>query len=245
MATVIIDNLTVSYHRHPAVHHISGQFASGSLTALTGPNGGGKSTLLKTIAGLMHADEGTVTTQSTANEITAYLSQASTLKRDFPISVLQLVASGAWQKVGAFGAINPELQTRAKQAIKDVCLEDVMTRDIASLSAGQFQRALFARLIMQDASLILLDEPFNALDSQTTSHLIEIIKRWHQEKRTVICILHDLEQIRLHFPQTILLARECLAWGETTEVLKHQAFTHHSLFHGDQSPTDEVCLQVS
>jgi zinc/manganese transport system ATP-binding protein len=245
MAAITIENLTVSYLRHPAIHHISGHFASGSLTALTGPNGGGKSTLLKTIAGLMKPDEGNITIHNPQGETTAYLPQASAVERDFPISVLQLVASGAWQQAGAFGTITSTMKAKAMQALTDVCLEDVAMRDIASLSSGQFQRALFARLIMQDAAIILLDEPFNAMDMQTTAHLLDIIKRWHQEKRTIICILHDLEQIRTHFPECILLARECLAWGNTGDVLQHKAFTHHALFHEHQDTSHEICWQAS
>jgi zinc/manganese transport system ATP-binding protein len=87
------------------------------------------------------------------------------------------------------------------------------------LSGGQFQRALFARVLVQDARLILLDEPFAAIDTATTRDLVALIGRWHAEGRTVIVVSHDMDLVRQNFPQTLLLAREAVAWGPTPEVL--------------------------
>ena len=81
------------------------------------------------------------------------------------------------------------------------------------------QRALFARLLLQDADIILLDEPFTAIDARTTADLLELVRRWHGESRTVVAVLHDIETVRQAFPQTLLLAREAVAWGETATVL--------------------------
>ncbi len=92
-------------------------------------------------------------------------------------------------------------------------------RPIGALSAGQFQRVLFARMLLQDARLILLDEPFTAIDARTTADLLEVVRRWHGERRTVVAVLHDLDQVRAHFPETLLLAREPVAWGPTGEAL--------------------------
>jgi len=90
---------------------------------------------------------------------------------------------------------------------------------VGSLSSGQFQRVLFARLLMQDAELILLDEPFNAMDSRTTAALLDLIHQWQAEGRTVVAVLHDDAQVRAHFNHTVLLARELVAWGPTAQVL--------------------------
>ena len=90
---------------------------------------------------------------------------------------------------------------------------------MGALSGGQFQRVLFARLLLQDASLILLDEPFRAVDTKTIADLIALILRWHGEGRTVLAALHDMEQVRAYFPMTLLIAREVVAWGETRKVL--------------------------
>jgi zinc/manganese transport system ATP-binding protein len=72
---------------------------------------------------------------------------------------------------------------------------------------------------VQDAQVILLDEPFNAVDSKTTAGLLGLVQQWHQQGRTVVAVLHDDEQVRQYFPQTLLLARELVGWGATAEVL--------------------------
>ena len=94
-----------------------------------------------------------------------------------------------------------------------------LERRIGDMSVGEFQRALFARLILHDARAILLDEPFAAVDAQTTSVLLDLVARWHEEGRTVIAVLHDLDLVRRRFPSTLLLARRCVAWGPTEEAL--------------------------
>ena len=104
-------------------------------------------------------------------------------------------------------------------ALATVDLVELADRPVGSLSGGQFQRVLFARLLLQDAAVILLDEPFRAVDTKTVADLIALIERWHREGRTVLAALHDIEQVRAHFPRTLLLAREVVAWGETRKVL--------------------------
>jgi zinc/manganese transport system ATP-binding protein len=105
------------------------------------------------------------------------------------------------------------------RALARVGLQDLADRPVGALSGGQFQRVLFARLILQDAALILLDEPFRAVDNQTIADLIRLIRSWHEEGRTVLAALHEIDQVRAHFPSTLLLAREVVAWGETRKVL--------------------------
>ena len=215
---VSVDNLTVSYRQHPALHHISGQFAPGSLTAVIGPNGSGKSTLLKSIMGLLKASGGCVRV-STPRARIAYLPQLTEIDRTFPMQVHDCVLLGCWSAVGAWRGVSDAMRSRADVAIHTVGLEGFEQRTVGSLSSGQFQRVLFARLLMQDADLILLDEPFNAMDSRTTAVLLDLIKQWHAQGRTVIAVLHDDAQVREHFDQTVLLARELVAWGDTAQVL--------------------------
>jgi zinc/manganese transport system ATP-binding protein len=239
--SVTLKNLTLSYNRHPAVHHVSGHFPSGSLTAIAGPNGAGKSTLLKAIAGLTRPDEGQVSIDKSPGERIAYLPQAADLQRDFPLSLLHMVCTGFWHITGGHGSITPAMKTTAQEAIANVGLRGLETRALSSLSAGQFQRALFARLLVQDASLILLDEPFNAIDESTTRHLMEIIARWHAESRTVICVLHDFEQIRQHFPDCLLLARESIAWGASATVLTPENLLNARFFRPDWNVPSTLC----
>jgi zinc/manganese transport system ATP-binding protein len=212
-----LDDLTLGYDRHPAVHHLSGEIASGSLTAIVGPNGAGKSTLLKGIAGAMSPLDGRLTLAR--GKRLAYLPQLADLDRSFPIHVYDLVAMGLWGSAGIFGRIGPGSKAKVEEAIAAVGLTGFERRPIGNLSGGQMQRALFARLLLQDADIILLDEPFTAIDARTTADLLALVQRWHGEARTVVAVLHDIETVRRAFPQTLLLARETVAWGETGEVL--------------------------
>ncbi|HVO69700.1 MAG TPA: metal ABC transporter ATP-binding protein [Aggregatilineaceae bacterium] len=214
-----LDNLTVCYNRHPAVHHLSGAFNSGSLTAIVGPNGAGKSTLLKAIMGLLPVTDGRIEHEVSTPRDIAYLPQQAQIDRGFPITVLDVVMLGHWQRVGVLGAVTTDLKAQAVAALAAVELADFQRRSIRSLSAGQFQRVLFARMLLQNARLILLDEPFTAIDARTTADLLDVVQGWHGERRTVIAVLHDLDQVRTHFPETLLMARSGIAWGETAQVL--------------------------
>ena len=211
-----LTDLTLGYDRHPAVHHLSGAIPTGSLTAVVGPNGAGKSTLLKSIAGALAPLSGSV---SCEGRKLAYLPQSAEIDRSFPIHVYDLVAMGLWGGCGIFGGIGGKAKSKIETAIAAVGLSGFETRAIGTLSGGQMQRALFARLLLQDADLILLDEPFAAIDARTTADLLALIARWHGESRTIVAVLHDIETVKRAFPQTLLLAREALAWGDTASVL--------------------------
>lgn len=226
--SVELRNLTVSYRQHPALHHLSGTFAAGSLTAVVGPNGAGKSTLLKSIAGLIpiapshpganDRAEGALMLKGPCQQL-AYLPQQSELDRGFPLSVRDCVLLGLWQVSGVWGAASQAMLARVDDALRTVGLQGFEQRPLGTLSSGQLQRALFARLLVQDAQLILLDEPVAAVDSKTSAALMALTLQWHREGRTVIVVLHDDAQVRQFFPQTLLLARECIAWGPTDAVL--------------------------
>ena len=215
---VSVRDLMVSYRRHPAVHHLSGSFECGSLTALVGPNGAGKSTLLKSFVGLVPIEHGSAVLGVERGQI-AYLPQRSEIDRSFPLTVLDCVLLGHWQRNGLHAGITPAAREAAVQALATVGLAGFERRSLATLSGGQFQRVLFARILLQDAQLILLDEPFAAVDEPTIDALMALILRWQAEGRTTIAVLHDFDLVRERFPQTLLLARQALGWGPTATVL--------------------------
>jgi len=215
---VHVHDLTVAYRGHPAVHHLSGEIVAGTLTAVVGPNGAGKSTLMGALGGTIREFEGRIERDPTLR--VAYLPQASALDRGFPVRVHDVVAMGLWSRIGSFGGLRREDRTRIDDALAAVGLAGFGQRWLGELSAGQVQRVLFARVLVQDAGLILLDEPFNAIDARTTADLLALLHRWQREARTVVAVLHDLDQVREHFEQVLLLARERVAWGPTAEVLR-------------------------
>jgi zinc/manganese transport system ATP-binding protein len=200
---------------------VSGEFASGSLTAVVGSNGAGKSTLLAAIAGVVRLGGGVVT--CTAWRQLAYLPQLSAVDRGYPLSVFELITLGGWRDFGAFRSPGAVVKERVGTAAETVGLAGRLKRRIDELSVGEFQRALFARLMLQDAAVILLDEPFAVVDAQTVSLLIDQVTRWHTEGRTVIAVLHDLELVQARFPSTLVLARRCIAWDATETALPAMA----------------------
>ena len=216
-SAVRLHDLTVAYRGHPAVHHLSGAFAAGAMTAVVGPNGAGKSSLLGVLGGALRGYEGRI--EHDAALRIAYLPQASALDRSFPVRVFDVVAMGLWARIGNFGTLRGAERTRVDEALAAVGLAGFGQRLLGELSAGQAQRVLFARVLVQDAKLILLDEPFNAIDARTTADLLALLHRWRHEARTVIAVLHDLDQVCANFEQTLLLAREQVAWGPTAQVL--------------------------
>jgi zinc/manganese transport system ATP-binding protein len=212
-------DVTLGYDRHPAVHHLSGEVAPGALLAVVGPNGAGKSTLFRGIVGILKPLAGSIGTGVLNVRDIAYLPQTVDIDRSFPISVFDFVGTGLWRRTGLFGGIGKAEQGEIAHALAAVGLNGFENRGIGTLSGGQMQRLLFARVLLQDARLIVLDEPFNAIDSKTTADLTELVRRWHAEKRTVVAALHDMDLVRANFPETLLLARTPVAWGVTAQVL--------------------------
>ncbi|MEH2506021.1 MULTISPECIES: metal ABC transporter ATP-binding protein [Bradyrhizobium] len=218
-AQIKFRNVTLGYDRHPAVHHLNGEVAPGALMAVIGPNGAGKSTLFRGVAGILKPLSGAIGLGGLDSRDIAYLPQSVDIDRSFPISVFDFVGSGLWRSTGPFGGIGKAAREKILAALAAVGLNGFENRAIGTLSGGQMQRMLFARVLLQDSRLIVLDEPFNAIDAKTSADLIALVRRWHGEGRTVLAALHDLEMVRSHFPETLLLARGPVAWGPTAEVL--------------------------
>jgi zinc/manganese transport system ATP-binding protein len=218
---ISLAGVTISYRSTVAVDAVTGAFPPRSMTAIVGPNGAGKSTLLKAVAGIIQPQAGTLCQGGAGLADIAYLPQSVAIDRDFPVSVTEFVALGGWRRFGAFRpaqSILPE----AAAALGQVGLADVSLRPIAELSEGQLRRVLFARMALQRARVLLLDEPFSAIDEATTADLVQLVKLCHDGGCTIIAILHDLALVRNHFPLTLLLARRVIAWGETGQVLSQE-----------------------
>jgi zinc/manganese transport system ATP-binding protein len=218
-AAIRLHGVTLAHGRRPVVQHLSGVFEPGSLTAIVGPNGAGKTTLLRAIAGLSEVAQGRIERGGLDARAIAYLPQQAALDRAFPIACLDLVCAGFWPRLGAFRGVDAACLDRARAALAMVGLRNFDRRPIGTLSAGQFQRVLFARMLVQDARVLLLDEPFTALDARTTADLLKLVARWHGEARTVLAVLHDIDMVRENFPRTLLLARDPIAWDTTETAL--------------------------
>ena len=216
---IALDHISYAYGPQTALKDVSGQFLAGSMTALTGPNGAGKSTLLQIIAGLLKPQAGRMVRFFAGGDI-GYMPQTSTMARDYPLCVLQAVCTGFWPAVGATRAITKAMKKRAADALVEVGLEGLERHALSALSGGQFQRLLFARILVQDPKLILLDEPFAGVDTQTTAQLMERLLAWHKQGRTILCVLHDPLVIRRYFPEAFVLCPDCIHKGTPQDLFE-------------------------
>ncbi|MCC4115445.1 ABC transporter ATP-binding protein [Aromatoleum toluclasticum] len=239
-AILELDNLTLGYDRHPAIHHLRCRIARGALVAIVGPNGAGKSTLFKALTGELQPLQGHFRVNA-GKEGIAYLPQQSELDRSFPVSIFDMVSMGLWREIGAFRGLSRSQAERVRTALAAVGLSGFEARQIGTLSGGQLQRARFARMMLQDANLLLLDEPFNAIDARTIEDLVALILHWHAEGRTILAVLHDLTLVRHHFPETLLLARECVGFGPTDEILTPEHLATARRLAGEFDATAPVC----
>ncbi|URM29009.1 ATP-binding cassette domain-containing protein [Pseudomonas frederiksbergensis] len=205
----------------PLTPSVDFQLLKGSLTAVIGANGSGKSSLLKVIAGLQKPLTGKVIIDVPRKGGLSFLPQQQHLDRQFPISLQELVAAGFWGSKQA-----PEIRSQhLKSALEDWCLTGLEHRPLMALSGGELQRALLARLSLAEAPLLLLDEPHAALDELGQALLWKHIHAWHAEGRTLVVVCHDLAAVRQHIPQTLLIKSSGCVLGPSTDLIRQQPQT--------------------
>jgi zinc/manganese transport system ATP-binding protein len=209
-----LEKVELRYGARSVVSGLSGTFQPGSLTAVIGPNGAGKTTLLRALAGLHPPSSGRIDRGGLIASDFALLPQGSQLDRTFPITCRDVVALAA-PGLGAFRSLGRRRLAATLDALGRVGLAGLENRPVQALSAGQFQRLLFARTILQDAPVVLMDEPFSAVDAATTRLLLTIIHEWHAQGRTLIVVLHDMDLVRQHFPLALILGGEGYVWEAT------------------------------
>ncbi len=208
------ERATLGYGKRIAIRGFSAKLKAGSLVAITGDNGSGKSTLLKTIAGLIKPLKGKVIKPKKSR--IAYLAQQCDIDKTFPIDVRMLIQTGLWSFCGLWKDQRP-YYSKIQNALEMVGLTALATHPLETLSGGQLQRALFARVIVQDADIILLDEPFNGVDYSTQKDLLSLISHWQQQGRTVLTALHDPLIVQKCFPQMLHIHQQHAFYGETPQ----------------------------
>ena len=224
-----LEDVTVSYNRIPAVHHLSATLSCGSCVALLGPNGAGKTTLLKAIAGLLPLETGRIEfrghqLEGTSGREIAYVPQREAVDWDFPVTVRGLVEMGRYPALGKwrrFGAVD---HAAVEEALHICDLEDIADRQISALSGGQQQRAFLARAWAQKADLYLLDEPFTGLDRNAVEAFAQAMRRLREAGKLIMASHHDLKSVEALFDHILLLNGELVACGPTAE-----AFTKDNL----------------
>lgn len=216
---IILDNVSLCYGSCKAVDGLSGIFEKGSMTAVLGPNGGGKTTLFRAIMSQIKPSQGTISFKDLSQKAVAYLAQSQDLDLSFPLSVFDIVAMGGLSQMGMHRPLGPSFKDEVFHALEAVGLASFASQTLQDLSGGQRQRVFFARLSLQRAQVILLDEPFAAVDPYTIEDLLSFLYAWQSQGVLVIMISHDIDIVRHHFPKSLLLSKKPIAWGKTEDVL--------------------------
>ncbi|WNK20565.1 ATP-binding cassette domain-containing protein [Halomonas piscis] len=201
-----LDNLHLAQGQRSVLEGVSGVIADGAVTALIGANGAGKSTLIKALMGELRPFAGKVhCTVPRARR--AWLPQQLALDLSFPMSVEELVMTGTWPSHGALKGYCAAHYRRGREIMARLGISGVAHRPLGELSGGQRQRALIGRTLMQEAKLLLLDEPFANVDGETVDILIPIVRRMADDGATVIVVLHDMEHLK-RLADSVLLLRD-------------------------------------
>lgn len=214
-----LNAMSAGYGRAPVIHAITGAIPKGACLAVIGGNGAGKSTFLKVLAGILPPLSGSLWLAPIMHHKIAYLAQSVQFDRDFPLSTSDLLAQGLWRETGAFGRFDTRHLSRIRDALAATGLGAMASAPIGTLSGGQLRRALFARLMLQETDVLLLDEPFAGVDAQTTRDLLKLLMAWHRQGRTLVAVLHDHDLVAGHFETTLWLEGSVKAWGRTQDVL--------------------------
>jgi ABC-type Mn2+/Zn2+ transport system ATPase subunit len=219
---LLIEDLTVSYHRIPAVHHLDVQLASGSCIGLLGPNGAGKTTLLKALAGLLPIETGHISFNghpiADARLIT-YVPQREAIDWDFPITVRGLAEMGRYSTLGLWKPFGVKDQAIVGEALQVADLTAFANRQLKALSGGQQQRAFLARAWAQQAEIYLLDEPFGGLDKNASHAFAAAVHRLRDSGKLLIVSHHNLVDARELFDHVLILNGELVAFGPTDQTL--------------------------
>ena len=211
--------MSLGYAGVPLLQSVSFRLSAGDVLAVVGHNGSGKSTLVKTLLGVIPTVSGHFQWSEGRPSSVAYLGQRTEFDGRFPIRVRDLAAMGAWHGLGLLGRLGPVAHERVEAALERTNIAHIADYPLHVLSAGQLQRALFARTMVQNAPLILLDEPFTAIDQTTETQLLELIADWAAEGRTIILVLHDLSAVLQHCSQALLLGNGKSRFGRPRDVL--------------------------
>jgi len=221
MARLALHDLSLAQGGRTVLEHVEGQFPDGAITALIGPNGAGKSTLIQGIMGLLKPSQGRIEC-AVPRERRAWLPQQLALDLSFPMSVEELVMTGTWPSHGALkGYCGPHYR-KAREVMARLGISHLSHRPLGELSGGQRQRALFGRTLMQEAELLLLDEPFANVDIETVEVLTGVLRDMARQGTTILVVLHDLDQLTRLADEVLLLADGHAQWSTPQAVIDHR-----------------------
>lgn len=231
MTVVDVEHLFFSYPDRSVLQDISFSVQKGEFIGIIGPNGGGKTTLLKLILGFLKPDAGSVKVfgqaPQTVSKQMAYVPQTARFDRQFPISVMELVLSGRLSRLPWHGRYSPEDYKKAVQALEKVNLAHMQEASFGTLSGGQAQRALIARALVAEPKLLLLDEPTASVDSQAEADIYSILENL-RGSITILMVTHNLNAVIDRVDRVICVQNSAFVL-KPEEVCQHFAI---GLYHG-------------
>jgi manganese/zinc/iron transport system ATP- binding protein len=210
-----LSHVTVAFGAHVALDDVSLELPQGCIVGLIGPNGAGKTTLLRTLLGTLAPRSGEVRVNGPAG----YMPQLGPAAWDFPLTALDVALQGGYRRIGWLRRPGAGERRAARDALAAVGLGDMAGRQVGQLSGGQRQRALLARTLMQDAPLLLLDEPLSGADAATEAAFLDTLRRLRDEGRTVLVSTHDLGWSAAHCDLVCLLSTRVISYGAPAQAL--------------------------
>jgi ABC-type Mn2+/Zn2+ transport system ATPase subunit len=222
MKALEVRNVSLRYDTVKALEDVSLDSPSGKMIALIGPNGSGKTSLLRLLAGLLKPTAGTLRVlgrePSKARGLISYTPQREEVYWDYPITVRELVAMGGIRRRGLFRWLDLK-DDKVSEALSLVGLEELADRRLSELSGGQQQRAFLARAICQGGEIYLLDEPISGLDAPSEAKLLEILSSLRDSGKTIVVSTHDISATLELFNYVALIKNRLIAYGPPQEVL--------------------------
>ncbi|WP_285298668.1 metal ABC transporter ATP-binding protein [Lactiplantibacillus plantarum] len=217
-----VQNLTVAYSDTPVFTDVAVNFNAGKITGIIGPNGAGKSTMIKAMLGLIKFQTGTVEYEGRAlkqfQKQIAYVEQRKDLDLTFPINVFDVVLTGTYGKLGLFREPSKADRQRCQDSLEQLELADLAQRQISQLSGGQLQRVFVARALVQEADIIILDEPFVGIDLQSETAIMTILHQWRDAGKMIIVVHHDLNKVSRYFDDLVILNHGIVDYGPVDAV---------------------------
>ena len=242
-----LKGLTVAYDTEPVLWNVDLEVPAGVLMGVVGPNGAGKSTLLKAVLGILPSLAGAIRVfgqpYSAQRTLIGYVPQRSSVDWDFPTTVLDLVLMGTYGRLGWFRRPGNAERKAARQALERVQMAEFANRQIGELSGGQQQRVFLARAFVQDAPLLLMDEPFAGVDATTEQTLVDLMRELRQKGKTLVIVHHDLTTVCEYFDQVALLNRKVIGAGHVSTVFTTELL--EKTYGGSLNQCKVACRQFS